>query len=58
MAKEKANDYVEMVLHHVVTIYLFCFSHFTNTIVGGVVLMIHDSGDILIGFSRFFAETK
>jgi hypothetical protein len=56
-AKEKANDYVEMVLHHIVTVYLFAFSHFTNTIVGGLVLLIHDSGDICIGFSRIFSET-
>lgn len=57
-AKEKANDYIEMVFHHIVTIYLFAFSHFTNTIVGGVVLLIHDSGDIFIGFSRICSETN
>jgi hypothetical protein len=47
-----------MVFHHVVTIYLFGFSHLTNTIVGGVVLLLHDSSDIFIGFSRIFSETK
>jgi len=47
-----------MVFHHIVTIYLFGFSHLTNTIVGGVVLLLHDSSDIFIGFSRIFSETK
>lgn len=47
-----------MVFHHLVTIYLFGFSHLTNTIVGGVVLLLHDSSDIFIGFSRIFSETK
>lgn len=47
-----------MLFHHLVTIYLFGFSHLTNTIVGGVVLILHDSSDIFIGFARTLSETR
>lgn len=47
-----------MLLHHIVTIYLFGFSHLTNTLVGGIVLIIHDSGDIFICLCRLLGETK
>jgi len=54
---EKLNDFVEMGLHHVVTIYLICFSHITNTLIGGMILVLHDSGDIFIALCRIFNET-
>lgn len=56
-AKDKANDYLEMMFIHIVTSYLFAFSYLTNTLIGGVIAFLHDIADILICFTRIFAET-
>jgi hypothetical protein len=46
-----------MMFHHLVTAYLFLFSHMTNTMIGAVVAYIHDITDILVSFTRVFAES-
>ena len=53
----KQNDYLEMMVHHMVTIYLYIFSYMTNTMIGPVVAFIHDTVDVLISFTRVFAES-
>jgi hypothetical protein len=57
-AKEKQNDYIEMMFHHLVTFYLYAFSYLTNTLIGGVVAYIHDIGDIFVSWTRIWAESE
>lgn len=57
-AKKKQNDYLEMMFHHLVTAYLYSFSHMTNTMVGAVVAYIHDITDLFVTFTRIFAESE
>lgn len=57
-AKKKQNDYIEMMLHHLLTIYLYTFSYMTNTLIGAVVAFIHNMADVIIAFSRITAETE
>jgi len=58
LAKEKANDHVEMMFHHLVTFYLYGFSFLTNQIIGGVIAYLHDIGDIFVTFTRIWSETE
>lgn len=46
-----------MMFHHLVTAYLFAFSYMTNTLIGAVVALIHDFPDILVSWTRVWAET-
>lgn len=55
-AKEKTSDYLEMMFHHIITFHLFAFSYMTNTLMGGIVVYLHDIGDIFIAMSRVFGE--
>jgi hypothetical protein len=57
-AKKKANDYVEMMFHHLVTLYLFIFSYMTNTLIGGVIALIHDIPDIGVCWTRSWTESN
>ena len=57
-AKKKHNDYIEMMLHHIVTAYLFAFSYMTNTLIGAVVAFLHDFADVFISWTRIWAETE
>jgi hypothetical protein len=56
-SKKKHNDYIEMMLHHMVTAYLYTFSYMSNTLVGAVVVFLHDSTDVLVSWTRIWAET-
>lgn len=47
-----------MMLHHLVTFYLFAFSYLSNTIIGGVIAYVHDIGDIFVSLTRVTAETE
>jgi hypothetical protein len=57
-SKEKSNDYLEMLLHHLCTIYLYGFSYMTNCLIGGVVSFIHDLPDIPIAWTRAWSESE
>lgn len=54
--QDKQNDYIEMMFHHIVTFYLFAFSFLSNQLIGGVIAIIHDAGDIFICINRIYAE--
>lgn len=56
-AKEKAHDHMEMILHHLCTLYLYGFSYLTNTFIGGVISVLHDFADIFVSFTRVFGES-
>lgn len=52
------NDFVEMMLHHVVTLFLYGISYLANMTLGGAVVMfLHDWADIFTSFVRCFTET-
>jgi len=52
------GDFLEMLLHHFVTIYLMLFSFLGNLFIGAPVLLIHNSSDICISLCRAINETK
>jgi hypothetical protein len=56
-ANEKSNDFLEMMLHHLCTIYLYGFSYMTNTLIGAVVALIHDLPDVPIAWTRAWSES-
>lgn len=56
-AKHKQRDYIEMMFHHLVTVYLYTFSYMTNTLIGAVVALIHDATDIFVSWTRVWAES-
>jgi very-long-chain ceramide synthase len=47
-----------MLLHHLVTIYLFGFSYLSNQMIGGPVTFLHNWADVAISFTRIWSETK
>lgn len=52
------NDFVEMFLHHIVTLLLYGFSYLTMMTAGGAMIMyLHDWADIFAGVVRCFTET-
>jgi TLC domain len=53
----KRNDFIEMFLHHLVTAYLLIFSYLSNFFIGAIVLLIHNSSDIFISWTRAWSET-
>ena len=56
--QKKANDYLEMMFHHLVTFYLYGFSYMTNTMIGPVIALIHDVADIGVTWTRAWSESK
>lgn len=47
------NDYVEMMLHHVVTVFLIFLSYMSNySNLGAIVLFLHDWSDICVSVTR------
>lgn len=57
--REKRNDFVEMLLHHVLTIELYVGSYIGNYLaVGSLVILTLDWTQICVAFSRGFSETK
>lgn len=46
-----------MMLHHLLTIYLYGFSYMSNTLIGAVVAFIHNLTDVFISVTRIFAES-
>ena len=47
-----------MTLHHLVTVYLYGFSHMTNTFIGGPVAFLHNWADVIVSFTRIWAESE
>ena len=57
--REKRNDFVEMMLHHVLTIELYVGSYITNYMgIGSLIILTLDCTQICIALSRSFSETK
>ena len=52
------SDFLEMNLHHVVTVYLFGFSYIGNFMIGGPVTFLHNWGDVAISWTRMWIETR
>ena len=49
---------MEMMLHHLITLFLCAFSYMLNmTLVGAIVMFLHDIADIPTQFVRCFSET-
>jgi len=57
-AQKKANDYLEMMFHHLITFYLYAFSYMSNTLIGAVIAFIHDIGDIGVTWTRAWSESN
>ena len=56
--EEIRGDFVEMFLHHVVTLMLYSLSYLLNmTAAGSVVMFLHDWADIFTSIVRCFTET-
>lgn len=49
---------MEMMLHHIVTMYLYLFGYMGNVKMGAVVSLLHDITDILISWTRVWSETR
>ena len=55
---DKQTDFINMLLHHVVTISLIVFSHLVNySNVGSIVLLLHMESDIFVHSTRFLLQT-
>ena len=51
------GDWVEMLLHHLLTVALYMFSYITNmTKMGSVIMFLHDWADIWTPFAKIFVE--
>lgn len=58
LLEERKGDFVEMMFHHIVTIFLFGGSFVTNFIgIGSVVAFLHDTADFVCGILKMSAET-
>lgn len=56
--QDKQTDFINMLLHHIVTISLILFSYYTNiSHVGCVVLYLHILTDIFVHLTRFLLQT-
>ena len=55
----RKNDFVEMLLHHSVTLYLYGFSYIFNLWeTATVIAYLHDMSDITVCLTRLFIETE
>lgn len=52
------SDFLEMLLHHGVTVYLYGFSYMTNMWIGVPVAFLHNLGDLCVAITRFWSETR
>lgn len=57
--KARKNDFIEMALHHIVTIYLFSGCYLLNFWeIGTVIAFLHDIADITTNIVKGLAESK
>lgn len=55
----RRNDFIEMGLHHIVTLYLFSGCYMCNVWeIGSVIAFLHDIADITTNIVKAFAETN
>jgi TLC domain len=53
------SDWIEMTLHHILTIGVMFYSYYFNMYdVGVPVLLIHDIGDLFMNFGKFIRNMK
>jgi ceramide synthetase len=58
-AKERKVDFVEMMFHHIVTVFLFGGSFMINFVpIGAVVAFLHDTADFICAVLKISAETE
>ena len=56
---QKREDFIEMGLHHIVTIYLFFGYYMANVWrIGTVIALLHDLADMVMELSRCLSETQ
>jgi hypothetical protein len=54
----KKNDFMEMLMHHIVTVYLYEGYYMLNVWeIGSLIAYLHDFGDIFVNIVKFMAET-
>ena len=59
LSSKPRNDFMEMLLHHTMTVLLISLAYFMNyTAMSHLVLFTHDFGDIFCYFSKLFVDTK
>jgi hypothetical protein len=55
----RKSDFIEMALHHVCAIYLYCGCYLLNGWeFGQTVALLHDIADIFVNSSRMFSESR
>jgi len=52
------SDFIEMTLHHLVTVYLYGFSYMSNVFIGAPVAFLHNWADVIVSFTRVWAESE
>ena len=58
MTTKARNDFMEMILHHGSTIFLYGLSYYFNRVESGALIMfLHDIADIPCSFARCYSET-
>jgi ceramide synthetase len=57
--KKPKNDYIEMLLHHLMTVALIGLAYFMNYVaISVIVLMVHDFSDVFGYIVRVFVDTN
>ncbi|XP_066491714.1 ceramide synthase 4 [Tiliqua scincoides] len=55
----KRKDFLEQIVHHVITIFLICYSYCANyTRIGSLVMVIHDAADFILELTKMFNYLK
>lgn len=54
----RTHDFMEVLCHHLVTLYLYSFSYMMNCAIGPVISFLHDFSDVLVTSTRAISETK
>ena len=55
----RRKDFVEQILHHIVTMFLLTFSYCANFFrIGTLVMVLHDSSDVFLELAKLFVYMK